>query len=304
MDTSILSELKPLIENAKSILIVTAKDPAIDSVAACLALSQALSQSGKITTVACPTPLTVEFSNLFGVDKVESKIGNKNLVISLDYSEGSIEKVSYNVENDKFNLIIQPKPGFPLFSQDKVAFTQSGVNADLLIVIGTADLSNLEPLFADDKEILEKIPLVNIDNHLGNRNFGKVNLVDQNAPSSSQLVMQLITGLNLSLDSDGASNILTGLESATNNFQEGNITAETFEAAALCLRYGARKLFTSVAGQSAPVVQPPTQTVEPPPAPTIEPVSTSEPVANDQTPTQKPPPDWLQPKIYKGGQLI
>jgi len=289
MDSTLLSELKPLVENAKSVLIVTEKEPTIDSVAACLALSQALSQSGKIMTVACPTPLTVEFSNLFGVDKVKNKIGNKNLVISLDYSEGSIEKVSYNVEGDKFNLIIQPKPGFPLFSQDKVNFSQSGINADLIIVIGTEDLAKLDPLFVDNKDILEKIPLVNIDTHLGNRNFGKVNLVDQNAASSSQLVMQLITGLNLTLDSDGASNILTGLESATKNFQEGNITAETFESAALCLRFGARKLYTGSTDKTTLITE-----TQP---------ATSQPV-NQSTSAPKPPPDWLQPKIYKGGQLI
>lgn len=314
MDQNVLSEIKSILDTAKSVLVVTHKEPTIDSVAASLALSEALASAGKITSVACPTPLTVEFTNLFGVDKVETKVGNKNLIISLDYAEGSIEKVSYNVEGDKFNLIIQPKPGFPAFSSDKVRYSQTGINADAIVVIGASDLSRLDNLFDGENEILEKVPLINIDNNLGNRNFGKVNYLDQSASSLSQLVMNVVQNLGISLDADTASNVLTGIEAATDSFKTGNITPETFETAALCLRYGAKRFYMSnnASVKPQPVQAPfmvPQKTAPQMPA---EEVQSSRPLAvkgepQDQNKTKKgtkPPPDWLQPKVYKGGQLL
>lgn len=273
MEQNLLKDIQLLFTSGKNILVLTRKNPGVDSIAAALALFKSFSQSGKITSIACPTPLTVEFSNLFGIDKVETKIGNKNLVISLDYIEGSIEKVSYNVEGDKFNLVIQPKEGFPPFSKDKVHYSYSGTNADVIFTVDTQRLEDLDDLFFQNKDIFEKVPLVNIDNNRANTNFGKINFIDPSASSCSLLIFQLLTYLHTSFDTDIASNLLTGIETATDGFRSLKTTALDFEAAAFCLRKGAQRVFLQKG-------------------------------ATEPQKISQPPPDWLQPKIYKGGQLL
>ena len=294
MDQNLINEIQNIITSGQNFLIVTHKNPNIDSIAASLSLSQAISSLGKNAIIACPTPLTVEFSNLYEIDKVDTKIGNKNLVISLDYVEGSIEKVSYNVEGNKFNLVIQPKSGFPPFSSEKVKYSYSGVNADAIFIVGAKSYEELENIYNENKETFENITTINIDYHKENTEYAKYNLVDINTSSCCQLVVQLLTPLGISINSDTATNLLTGIEENTNNFMAGITTAQDFEAAAYCLKLGARR----VSNRSQTIEKPNFQQ-----KPINPPYQNKQQIVKAQ-PSKKPPPDWLQPKIYKGGQLL
>ena len=64
----------------------------------------------------------------------------KNLVISFPYQEGSIEKVSYNIENDKFNLVIEPRENYPVITPEMIKYSYGGGNTDLIITVGTSQL--------------------------------------------------------------------------------------------------------------------------------------------------------------------
>ena len=107
-----LNQIRGLLEQAKSVAIIASPQPSIDAVAASLALYLALSATGKTVSVISTAPMTVEFSHLVGVDKIVNTIGTgdgRNMVISFPYQEGSIEKVSYNIEQETFNLVIEPR---------------------------------------------------------------------------------------------------------------------------------------------------------------------------------------------------
>ena len=60
-------------------------------------------------------------------------------------------------------------------------------------------------------------------------------------PLLSQSAAQILADLRLPVNVDTASNLLAGLEQATNNFQNQSVTADTFEVAAHLLRLGARR---------------------------------------------------------------
>lgn len=266
-----LSELQQLLSPAKSILVAIPKNLNLDKVAASLSLSLSLVKSGKVTTIVCPQPMTVEFSQLVGVDKVTDKTGGKNLVISFDYVKDSIEKVSYNVEGNKFNLVIQPKAGFPLLDTKNVKFSYSGADSELIFVIGAQKLEDLGKLYEKEKNLYTEKSVVNIDHHPQNTRFGKINIFNPQASSCSEIIALVLKTLNFPLDEDIATNLLIGLKSATNNFQSPNISATTFETAAFCLRAGARRMEVS---------KPPKEKKE----------TTSS--------------DWLVPKIYKGNTQV
>ena len=79
-------------------------------------------------------------------------------------------------------------------------------------------------------------------------------MLDPNASSVSEVMVNLIADLALSLDADTASNLLAGIFDATNNLSDSKVTAETYMAVAQCLRVGGRKPATL--GQPVATSQP------------------------------------------------
>ena len=326
-----LTKAKEMVGTSKEIVVVTHTNPTMDSMGGALALMLGLISLGKKATVVCPDPMTVKVSSFVGVDKVVRDFGKKNFVISLDYEDGSIEKVSYNIEGKKFNLVVEHRPGFELFSADKVQYAYQGVSADLIISVDTLSLADLGSVYTQQKETFETKPIINVDFHKDNTNYGVLNLVDPGASSTTELVAELLATLGVKLTTDIATNLLNAIYEATNNFQNANVTSMAFEVASVCLKAGAKR-FGIASSQAPRAVEEPkvfvgnqpitVSTPQPktPPA-AAEPVTTS-PVAApaheshqppQQSPTassedgkkpMSPPSDWLKPKIFKSSSLV
>jgi hypothetical protein len=278
---------------AQTILVVAPEKPSFDNIAAALALFLSLKKMGKTVDVACPDEMTVEFSSLVGVDKVSQKLGGKNLIISFDYLEDSIEKVSYNIENNKFNLLIQPKAGFPPLSPEKVSYTHSG-GADLIFVIGAQKWEDLSHLSAQEKEASNRKPVINIDIDPKNVQFGKINLTDPTLSSCSEIIAGLFSTLKWPIDQDIATNLLLGIEEATQGFTSPQTNASTFEMTAFCLRAGGRRAKNAVEAKPKGLT---------PLSPMPSRVSAKKPPEEAEE-EEKPSADWFEPKIFKGSTRV
>lgn len=310
--TSDITNIKGLLETAQDVLIVTHEHPTHDSIGSALALSLGLSSLGKKVTVACPDPILVELSNYIGAQKIVTALGKKNFVISLDYVDGSIEKVSYNIEGDKFNLVIEPRPGFEAFSEDKVHYSHSGQSAQVIFSVDTIHLGGLKKLYEDDKELYASKPIVNIDRHANNAHYGHTNMVDDKASSTAEVVYTLLTGLGVSLSEDMATNLLNAVYSATQNFQSPNVKAGAFELAAKSVSAGGKRFVNapsvseeithggeSVASEPRRIEQSPVAA-----ATQAVPAQSQQATPAPQAPKpQKAPPEWLKPKIFKSSNI-
>lgn len=314
-----INQARSLIDNAKSILIATHIRPTLDSVAASLSLYLSLSALGKQVSIVCPSAMTVEYSHLVGVDKITNELAKsfgKNLVISFPYQEGSIEKVSYNIENDTFNLVIEPREGFPQITQDAINYSYGNGDTDLIIVIDTPRLPDLDQIYQNNQSLFNAKNIINIDSHNQNTNYGRVNNVNPIASSTSEIVLSFLSEMGYKIDPDTASNLLIGLSSGSANFTSVKTSAATFEAAAICLRNGAKKQdgqktfsdMTEQFGQSQFGNQPKFMPNLPKMKPSTpfsgreinpSPLKTG-PVNASPNQNNNPPPDWLKPKIYKG----
>ncbi len=282
MDLSVeISALQPIIDGAQNIVILLPETATRDAVASALALYLSLSQSQKQVTIGYPKQPIVGWSHLVGLNKLTTKLGNKNFVISLDYQEGAIEKVSYNIEGNKFNLVIEPRPGAPQFDEKKVSYSYSGMNADVIIAVETPTRQALGAFYTENKNLFEEKPVVVVDNHTQNAQFGKINVVRPTA-TIAEIVYQLLNDLHLPIDMDIASNLFDGLITGSRNFTHQAVTAETFEIAAELLKSGAQRRQT------------------PPPLGSAEERPFTEGVFTSSESPQ-PPPDWFKPKIFKGG---
>ena len=342
-NNSIISKISALLGKSNDILIVLPIQPTVDAAAAALSFSLSLSKSQKQSTVACSEPITVGLNRLVGVNKITDKIGSRNLIASFDYIEDSIEKVSYSISEGKFNLVIKPKEGFPPMDTEKVSYSYSGASADLLISIGAPRPENLGKIFHNERKLFDEQETINIDTSPLNSQFGKSNLVDPRSSSLSEIVGLMIKYLNMPIDADIATNLLAGMETATNNFTV-KTRAETFEMIAWCMKNGGRReqLKTQLPAQpfnAKPFMTPsipPVQKMQPqkPPInsrPQVFPQSQPRPQFQPQPQTQPsavnttnrnlsgttfagksfqspvpsaPSPDWLKPKIYKGSSNI
>src|SRR3989344_8470115 len=206
-------DLKPLVEafgSAKSLLIVTPGSANLDTMAAASGLFVALKQADKNVIMGSTGKPVVEQSQLVGIDQVAQSFGNRNLVISFDYIQDAIEKVSYNVEGKKFNLVIQPKEGGRSLDPTNVSYAYEGSDAQIIFVVGAKSLAELGNVYLTEKAVFDKAMIVNIDIQPGNSRYGQVNVVDNLNPSVAQLVARLIIDLGLKLSADSSTNLMQG----------------------------------------------------------------------------------------------
>lgn len=286
------SQLQSALATAQTIAIALPGNPSFDKVAAGLGLYLSLVRAKKTVDIASPTEMKVEYSSLVGIDKIKDAFqGSKDgLVISFDYLEEAIEKVSYNIENNKFNLVIKPKAGHPPLDSEKVEYSYSGGKADLIFVVGASSLKDLGNLYQDNQELFQETQIINLDTNHRNQEYGWLNLVDSTIASISEQVATLIGQLRLPTDEDIGSNLLLGIERATNRFTSSKVGPDTFEAAAFCLKIGARRERKPL--ERKPKARPPLKPMPPK-------VSAKKKPAEPEK-EEKPKPDWFEPKIYKG----
>jgi hypothetical protein len=247
----------------------------LDQAAAGLSLSLTLAKSGKKVEVVCPDLMTVGFSHLVGVDKITDKLGGGNLVLKINAPLAGIDKISTTDDGQNLSLVIMTKEGVPPLTSEQVIFENASVNYDLIITCGLRKFEGLGKIYTDNSVLFSQKPIINIDNNSQNAGFGRLNIIDPITVSLSEMMVAVVLGLGLSLDEDTGSNLLQGIKMATNNFEEGKVAADTFEAAAVCLR-------------TSPQI--PAVSIEAP----VEKIEESNPAA--QT-------DWSEPKIYKGSTI-
>lgn len=259
MNSDFTKRLSELLAREQVINILVGKDPDIDTMAGALALFLSLEKMGKQVSIACPSEPIVQISSLVGINRVSrtrENTGGHDLTLILPYEKGKIDKISYNIEGDKIHLVVKAGPQGLGFDKNDIQFVQSGGLAQAVILVGVSNpKEDLGDLYREEFANSENV--VNI--------------------SGSENVAFTLQQLGLPVDVDIAQNLLSGIISSTDNFQNAKIEGSTFEAAAFLMKYGAKRQV-------------------------LRPQETKEAGVKTQDVTQAPP-DWLTPKIYKGSTL-
>lgn len=305
-----VSQLRPLLDPARHVAVLLPSNPQYDTVASALALKVALSATSKDLLTCCATPVTVEFNRLVGIDTVSTTLGSKNLIIGFADQTELVDKVSYNLEKGELQLVITPKSSTTELDHRRLRFVPATPKIDIAILVGVGSFSDLGQLYTDAKEMLSTAQVISLTRDLPKENYTTHQVYSPEASCLSELMAQIIDSLSLPLDQDIATNLLSGLENATDNFRNNSVNSATFETAALLMRKGARRhqpiLSSSFPPGAIPGQTPP---VDPPKnPPQTNPILTKA-YGTDSKPTEtnnngKPPPsDWYEPKIYRGRSL-
>jgi len=259
-----VSEIKQLVNNAKSAL-VTIPQLNVDSVGAGLALALALKKAGKDVKVFCPQKTDQNYSKLSGLELLSDTFVSSDLVVSLNYPLDQIEQVSYNDDGGRLNLVVKTKTNSPKIDNDKIIINNDSSSADVCFMLGD------ETALGANTSITSKGNWVFVSPSNINKTWAKATLIDPDAPFS-EIFTFLLPMLGLELDIDSGKDLLIGLRVATQSFSV-NVSPETFEAGAVCLR------------ATQPLDTAPNVPVEPMPIQNIEKSGSFTPGTNKANPT-------------------
>jgi hypothetical protein len=304
------NSLSSLVDSAASILVLLPTKPYFDQVAAGLALYLSI-HDRKEVNITCPSPMMVGFNRIIGVNRISSELGNKNLTIKFKgYDANNIEKVSYDIVNGEFNLTVVPKAGLHAPQKEQIDLSFSGINADLVILIGGANDSHFPIL---DSQELPGAKVAHIGNRTLSSNHDVMSFAMPGA-TTSEIVANLIKDNDMSIDPDIATDLVMGIEDGSNNFSANEVSPDTFEIFAWLLRSGGqRQPKTKLSPMGFPPGAIPTQPFSAPAQlPTVQrPVAQQSPVVSpdpvleqvedkEEVQLENPPEDWFQPKVIKG----
>ncbi len=241
----IRQQIIDVILRSEHILVMPSAPADGDSLGSALALYLTLKKLEKDVTVvsAEPVPDAFEFLPTTNVINHEFAPGN-DFIVTLDCEKNKIDALRAKIEPNKVNIIVTAKKG--QFSAEEVSFSHGPSKYDLIITVDTGDLSQLGRFYEDNTELFTQIPLINIDHHASNGQFGKINYVDIMASATTEILIPLVedlerrTGKNL-MDEDVATLLLAGIITDTGSFQNANTTPKSFAAAAHLVKYGARQ---------------------------------------------------------------
>ena len=144
----------------------------------------------------------------------------------------------------ELNIIITKKDG--QIAESDISFNRGSLSYDLIITVDTAELTQLRSIYDNNPQMFFDVPVINIDHHISNNHFGKINLVDIMAASTTELLLPVFKRLEKEfsqklLDEDIATLLLTGIITDTGSFQNANTTPRSFERASELIAYGARQ---------------------------------------------------------------
>lgn len=105
---------------------------------------------------------------------------------------------------------------------------------DLVIVVDSSNLNRVGSVLDEINQVD-----VNIDHHPDNTFFAKINLVDQTAVSTTQILTQLLPKFGLPISQKVAANLLTGMITDTIGFKTDNMHPEVLRVAADLYELGA-----------------------------------------------------------------
>lgn len=237
------------IKKAKSILITFSSIWNGDNLSSALSFYLFLKKMGKkVDIVSSKTEENNQgeascktFSFLPAFKEIKRTIRNSNeFIISLNTTRSKIKKIKYKVEENSLKFIISPKNGN--FLEEDVKIKNKNENYDLIITVDTPDLVSLGKIFEENADFFYNTPIINIDHHGGNENYGQINVVNINSVSSSEILFSLFASHDKNLiDEDIATCLLAGIISKTKNFKTSNITPETLTITSSLISKEARR---------------------------------------------------------------
>lgn len=203
------------------------------------ALLQKLQKPVEIATSGGRMPKSIAF--LAPEIPVRGDLPNiRKMTITVDADKAHVDELSYEVVDGKLHIHLLPKTG--AWTAQDVAVKTDAYRYDLIITIGGADLESFGTLTKQYSDFFFGTPIINIDHHPKNEQFGAINVVDIHATSCAEVCHDLFLRIDPGLvDEQVATYFLTGMIHKTKSFRAANVTPKTLKTASELISRGARR---------------------------------------------------------------
>ncbi|SHN71732.1 DHH family phosphoesterase [Desulfitobacterium chlororespirans] len=118
---------------------------------------------------------------------------------------------------------------------DKITQSMPDPLPETLLFVDCADLQRVQ---LQREDLPADAVILNLDHHISNQNFGRINWVDSQAAASGELAYALVRRLNVELTQEIAANFYTALLTDTGSFKYSNTTAKTHQIAGELIEAG------------------------------------------------------------------
>ena len=228
------------IKKAKNILITFNKTWEGDAIASALALFWVCKKQEKnVKIVAEKFNDNDIFNFLPAYDNIEFSLNvSQDFIISLDTSNAKVGQVKYNTKENSLDFVISPKEG--IFTDDDVSSASENFKYDLIIALDTPDIESIGSIYDNNTNFFYKTPIINIDHHSNNEQFGQINHIELTAISTTEILFNLIMAYSKNLiDANIATCLLSGIISKTKSFKTQNITPQSLAISSQLIAMGA-----------------------------------------------------------------
>lgn len=230
-----------LLKPAAHPLILLPPVPSRDAIASGIALAHFITALGKEPTLAAVRidEKRGELDFLKWPETVLTAIsGARDFVLSFNTEHNAILNVRTERLHQELRIHLTPEHG--TIDPRDFSFILAKYKYDVVLTIDAPDKESLGKLYEDNPDIFYEVPIINIDRHSNNEQYGQLNLVDVTASSSSEIVAHFIETVGSEfIDTAVAEALLTGIMSATDSFQKKNTTPKTLQLASTLMGHGA-----------------------------------------------------------------
>ncbi len=139
------------------------------------------------------------------------------------------EVTAYNEEGatSKFNYL----PCHEIVSQPPA----TPQKFDVFVALDTSVKNRLGTV---NKAIAPGTPVINIDHHISNENYGDVNFIDASAPATGQILLEFFQHVGARITPEMATNLFAAISTDTGSFQYAGTNERTFAAASHLISCG------------------------------------------------------------------
>lgn len=242
MESKRSDQFKSILAKTQNALILTPLDFDEDLISASYAMSLFLSEKGIKSTIILDDKFDKRspLSFLPVPKKIESKLSQaRDFILAFNTSKNKIANVKTERNEDELRIYITPEKGS--IRPEDFSFIPAKFKYDLVVVLGSPDKESLGRVFEENPDIFYEVPVINIDNHSNNEEFGQINIVNVVSSSVCEIITDLLEESGEKISKEIAECLLTGVIETTESFQNKKTTPKSLQISAKLMGYGANQ---------------------------------------------------------------
>ncbi|MFA5777353.1 MAG: DHH family phosphoesterase [Parcubacteria group bacterium] len=238
-----IQQIEKIIDESKNVLIILPQNPNGDAIGSGWAFYFFLEKKGIVPTLAFVDEFkeAERFIFLPKPKNISESIAEaKEFILVFNTKYNKISNVKPEFGEDELKIYITPEKGS--IDPRDFCFIPAKSKYDAIVVLDSPDKETLGKVFEDDPDIFYEIPVINIDHHSNNENFGQVNMVNITASSTAEVLYEIFEKIDSTIIDENISDcLLTAIISGTESFQRKNTTPKSLQISAKLMDNGAKQ---------------------------------------------------------------